>query len=217
MCPRGSPACERQKAAGGRAGGLGAAPGRQRGWPRWAEGGAAALQAHLPWSRPARSRGRRARCARARHRPHGAGRGRVRTETVGEERTSTAGSGAKPQNHLYKVRCQRREHTLTLPQSERPDQAGTPGWQQLTPSTPLEHTVSSGHPQGAGIARGPRGHREMAEDLPGKWHERLALTGSSGWSRATPGSLGLGSRVRSGRRLPSPAPTHSGGTQGTAA
>lgn len=171
MCPRGSPACERQKAAGGRAGGLGAAPGRQRGWPRWAEGGAAALQAHLPWSRPARSRGRRARCARARHRPHGAGRGRVRTETVGEERTSTAGSGAKPQNHLYKVRCQRREHTLTLPQSERPDQAGTPGWQQLTPSTPL----STQSPQATLSGQGSPADHEAT----GRWQRTSRGSGTN--------------------------------------
>lgn len=139
----------------------------------------------------------------------------IRTETVGEEWTSTAVSGAKPQNHPSKVRCKLREHRLTLPQSKRPEQVGRPGWQQLMLSTPPVHTVSSGHPQWAGVAHGPRGHREMAEDLQGKWHRRLALTGSSGWSRAAPGSLSLGSRVRSGRRIPSPAPTHTGGTQGT--
>lgn len=44
----------------------------------------------------------------------------------------------------------------------------------------------------------------MAEDLQGKWHERPVVTDSSGWSGAAPGSLG--SRDRSGQRLPSPAP-----------
>lgn len=100
MCPRGSPACETQKGAGDQE--VWAQPlTESTGWPLLGlNGGAAALQSHLLRSHWARSRGQRSPCARAQHRPHSAGRGRIRIETAGEEWTSTAGGGAKPQNRL---------------------------------------------------------------------------------------------------------------------